>query len=124
MGSIKNEVMKIMGAQTVDHRESISSMHLRRDLERAIQEMDLIRKEVIGIIQEKMMSAQDHDQHINFSVSLASGGPASTWRSSTVPVFDDAIINEVLDKLTGQQTGLKIIPILLEWVALVRLLLL
>ncbi|KAL8544349.1 hypothetical protein ACS0TY_004768 [Phlomoides rotata] len=109
MGSIKNEVMKIMGAQTVDHRESISSMHLRRDLERAIQEMDLIRKEVIGIIQEKMMSAQD--QHINFSVSTSSGGPASTRWSSTVPVFDDAIINEVLDKLTGQQTGLKIIPI-------------
>ncbi|KAL8544346.1 hypothetical protein ACS0TY_004766 [Phlomoides rotata] len=111
MGSIKNEVMKIMGAQTVDHRESISSMPLRRGLERAIQEMDLIRKELIEIIQQKIMSAQDHDQHINFSVSTSSGGPTSTWRSSTVPVFDKAIINEVLDKLTGQQTGLKIIPI-------------
>ncbi|KAL8551058.1 hypothetical protein ACS0TY_000222 [Phlomoides rotata] len=74
--------------------------------ERVIQEMDLIKREVMEIIQVYITRAQDHDLHSN-----PSGGPAFTWQSSTTPVFDEALANQVLDKLTGQQSGLQIIPI-------------
>ncbi|KAL8538110.1 hypothetical protein ACS0TY_000168 [Phlomoides rotata] len=92
--------------------ESISSVDMYEDLERVIHDMDLIKKEVMQIIQEKIMRPQHHHHlHTNSSVSTDSGGSASTRRSSTTPVFDDAIINEVLDKLTGQQSSVQIIPI-------------
>ncbi|KAL8546125.1 hypothetical protein ACS0TY_006014 [Phlomoides rotata] len=83
--------------------EHISSADLYGGLERVIQDMDLIRNEVMEIIQDKIMT--------NSSLSTASGGPASTWKSSSAPVFDDAMINQVLDNLTGQQCSLQIISI-------------
>ncbi|KAL8551005.1 hypothetical protein ACS0TY_000185 [Phlomoides rotata] len=95
----------------IDHArstsENISSVDLYGGLERVIQDMDLIKGDVMEIIQEEIMTPQHHP-HLH---SNSSGAPTSTWQSSAMPVFDDAIITDVLDKLTGQQSSLQIIPI-------------
>ncbi|KAL8538104.1 hypothetical protein ACS0TY_000164 [Phlomoides rotata] len=91
----------------IDHArstsESISSVDLYGDLKRVIQDMDLIKREVMEIIQDQHHPLLQH--------SNSSRGAASTWQSNITPVFDDALVNQVLDKLTGQQSGLQIIPI-------------
>ncbi|KAL8538142.1 hypothetical protein ACS0TY_000195 [Phlomoides rotata] len=94
----------------IDHatstNENISSVDLYGDLEKVIHDMGLIKREVMEIIQKKIMRAQHLDLHRISSVSTA-----SMRQSSSKPVFDDAIFNQVLDKLTGRQSGLQIIPI-------------
>ncbi|KAL8551056.1 hypothetical protein ACS0TY_000221 [Phlomoides rotata] len=114
--AVEKSVKKIMGAQKVDQPDSGSTSHglnihrgyLYQDLGRVIGDMDLIKREVMEIIQDKIMTPQHHPHlHTN-----SSGVPASTWQSSAMPVFDDAIITDVLDKLIGQQSGLQIIPII------------
>ncbi|KAL8510689.1 hypothetical protein ACS0TY_017493 [Phlomoides rotata] len=108
MDLIKNEVMKIMGSQVEDPINA----GLYGGLERVIVDMDLIKKEVMeAMIKEKIMRSQHHHLHSNSSVSAASVRPASKGRNSTMARFDDVLINEILDKLSGQQRHLQIIPI-------------
>ncbi|KAL8538761.1 hypothetical protein ACS0TY_000680 [Phlomoides rotata] len=85
-----------------------STVDLYGGLERVIQDMDLIKREVMEIIQVEMMGYSSVPYS---SVPTASVGPASAGQSSTTAVFDDVLIIKVLDKLTGQQRGLQIIPI-------------
>ncbi|KAL8538161.1 hypothetical protein ACS0TY_000211 [Phlomoides rotata] len=87
----------------------ISSVDWYGGLERVIQDMDLIRNEVMEI---KNIGAQHHDQlHTHSSVSIASVRPASKWQSNTAMAFDAVLIYDVLDKLTGQQHNLQIVSI-------------
>ncbi|KAL8538759.1 hypothetical protein ACS0TY_000678 [Phlomoides rotata] len=85
-----------------------STVDLYGGLERVIQDMDLIKREVMEIIQVEMMGYSSVPYS---SVPTASVGPASAGQSSTTAVFGDVLIIKVLDKLTGQQRGLQIIPI-------------
>ncbi|KAL8538106.1 hypothetical protein ACS0TY_000166 [Phlomoides rotata] len=87
----------------------ISSVNLYGGLERVIQDMDLIRNEVMEI---KNIGAQHHDQlRTHSSVSIASVRPASKWQSNTAMAFDEVLIYDVLDKLTGQQQNLQVVSI-------------
>ncbi|KAL8464235.1 hypothetical protein ACS0TY_033951 [Phlomoides rotata] len=108
---IENQIVdQIEHARSTSHRcinININSVDLYGGLERVIEDMDWIKREVRKIIQDEIMTPQHHP-HLH---SNSSGVPASTWQSSTMPVFDDAIITDVLDKLTGQQSSLQIIPI-------------
>ncbi|KAL8516748.1 hypothetical protein ACS0TY_015132 [Phlomoides rotata] len=81
---------------------NIRSVDLCQRLEKVMGEMNLIKNEVMKISQQKIIvGAQHHNLHLNSSVS------------TTMAEFDDddVLINEVLDKLTGQQCGLQVIPI-------------
>ncbi|KAL8538138.1 hypothetical protein ACS0TY_000193 [Phlomoides rotata] len=87
----------------------ISSVALYGGLERVIQDMDLIRNEVMEI---KNIGAQHHDQlHTHSSVSIASVRHASKWQNNTAMAFDEVLIYDVLDKLTGQQHNLQVVSI-------------
>ncbi|KAL8481741.1 hypothetical protein ACS0TY_028041 [Phlomoides rotata] len=99
-------VDQIHARSTSNRGKHVSSGDLYGGLESVIQDMYFIRREVMEIIQDKSMRPQHHHLHTNSSVPTA-----STWQSSSAPVFDDAMINQVLDNLTGQQGGLQIIPI-------------
>ncbi|KAL8053662.1 hypothetical protein ABFX02_05G087300 [Erythranthe guttata] len=90
----------------LDVMEKISSVDLYRDLDKVIQDIGLIKNDVMEI--KKSIVMEDH-LHINSS-TLASSRSHLTTRQETVVGLDD-ILNELMDKLTGQQSNLRIIPI-------------
>ncbi|KAL0319226.1 UNVERIFIED_CONTAM: putative late blight resistance proteinR1B-13 [Sesamum angustifolium] len=93
--------------------EKITSVHphdFYQDLQKVIADMDLIRKEVIEI-RERMGTVQDRQLRRN-------SNPAGSFMSSSTlqgrkqaMVGCDDVLNELMEKLTGQQSGCRIIPI-------------
>ncbi|KAL8538120.1 hypothetical protein ACS0TY_000178 [Phlomoides rotata] len=100
---IETHIVDQIRAGSTSHGENISSVDLYGGLERVIHDMDLIKRET--------MRAQQFDLHRISSVPPASTRQSSSKPSNITPVFDEAMVNQVLDKLTGQQSGLQIIPI-------------
>ncbi|KAL8538109.1 hypothetical protein ACS0TY_000167 [Phlomoides rotata] len=93
---------------TSDHGKNISPVDLYGGLEKVIQELDLIKREVVEImIKEENTGAQLYDDQLGKKSSVS----ASSRQSSTMVVFDDVLINKVLDELSGQQSNLQIISI-------------
>ncbi|KAL7099482.1 hypothetical protein ACP275_09G086800 [Erythranthe tilingii] len=88
------------------HGEKMSSNELYQDLEKVIEEMGFIRKDVMEI-KEKNIGIIEDRLHINSSIL---GGSPLTTKQNAVVGLDDQLI-EVMDKLTGQPSNLRIIPI-------------
>ncbi|KAK4395088.1 Disease resistance protein RPP13 [Sesamum angolense] len=96
---------------TTTSRENISSIDYQfyQDLQKVIADMDLIKKQVIEI-KEKIGIVQDPQLHGN-------SNPAGSLSSSTLQghkqamIGRDDVLNEIMDKLTGQQSDCRIIPI-------------
>ncbi|KAL6524142.1 hypothetical protein OROMI_031237 [Orobanche minor] len=91
----------------------MSSTDLYQSLERVIQDMDSIKKEVV----EKMGGTRDLHQPTNSWVSvdrapenLGRALPVSRMQNNTMVVDCGEILNGVLDKLTGHELNLEIIP--------------
>ncbi|KAL7099405.1 hypothetical protein ACP275_09G082700 [Erythranthe tilingii] len=90
--------------------ERISSDELYQGLEKLIQDMGFIKKDVMEIKEKNIGIIEDHSLHTN---SPTLGGLSSshlTTKQETVVGFDELLI-EVMDKLTGQPSNLRIIPI-------------
>ncbi|EYU21828.1 hypothetical protein MIMGU_mgv1a019841mg [Erythranthe guttata] len=100
------------GAAGLDVVEKISSVDLYRDLDKVIQDMGLIKKDVMEIKDINIGRIEDHDLHINSSTLAGAASSRShlTTRRDAVVGLDELLI-EVMDKLTGQQSNLHIIPI-------------
>ncbi|EYU35738.1 hypothetical protein MIMGU_mgv1a020172mg, partial [Erythranthe guttata] len=98
-------------AAGLDVLEKISSVDLYRDLDKVIQDMGLIKKDVMEIKDNNIGIIEDH-LHINSSTlaGAASSRFPLTTKQETMVGFDELLI-EVMDKLTGQQSNLRIILI-------------
>ncbi|KAL6533881.1 hypothetical protein OROHE_013714 [Orobanche hederae] len=86
----------------------MSSTDLYQSLERVIQDMDSIKKELV----EKMGGTRDLHQPTNSWVSIDRVRPVSSrMQKNTMVVVDcGEILNGVLDKLTRHELNLEIIP--------------
>ncbi|KAH6793344.1 hypothetical protein C2S52_003821 [Perilla frutescens var. hirtella] len=82
--------------------EEISCINCYQDLQQVIEEMELIKKEVMGIIEAKQST-------MAFSTPAASVTSHSPGPNKMVG-FDDVFL-EMLDKLTGGEDDRQIIPI-------------
>ncbi|KAL7099478.1 hypothetical protein ACP275_09G086600 [Erythranthe tilingii] len=91
------------------HGEKVSSDELYQDLEKVIQEMGFIKKDVMEIKENNIGIIEDR-LHINSSTLGGSSSSPFTTKQIVVVGLDDQLI-EVMDKLTGQQSNLRIIPI-------------
>ncbi|KAL7099055.1 hypothetical protein ACP275_09G058400 [Erythranthe tilingii] len=91
------------------HGEKMSSDELYQYLEKLIQEMGFIKKDVMEIKEKKIGIIEDR-LHINSSTRGGSSSSPLTTKQIAVVGLDDQLI-EVMDKLTGQQSNLCIIPI-------------
>ncbi|KAL0441373.1 UNVERIFIED_CONTAM: putative late blight resistance proteinR1A-10 [Sesamum radiatum] len=110
---IENHIVdQILDQSTSTTGENISSTdhHFYQDLHKVIADMDLIKKDVIEI-KEKTRIVQDPQLHRN-------SYPAGSLSSSTLQGRKQAmvgcvdVLNEIMDKLTGQQSaGCRVIPI-------------
>ncbi|EYU29911.1 hypothetical protein MIMGU_mgv11b018434mg, partial [Erythranthe guttata] len=91
--------------------KKISSVNLYRDLDKVIQDMGLIKKDAMEIKDDNIGIIEDH-LHINSSTlaGAASSRSPLTTKQETMVGFDELLI-EVMDKLTRQQSNLRIIPI-------------
>ncbi|KAL7099396.1 hypothetical protein ACP275_09G082300 [Erythranthe tilingii] len=89
---------------------SISLVDFYQDLEKVIQDMGFIKKDVMEI-KDNNIGIEDH-LHMNSSTlaGAASSRSPLTTKQETMVGFDELLI-EVMDKLTGQQSNLRIIPI-------------
>ncbi|KAL8042752.1 hypothetical protein ABFX02_09G073900 [Erythranthe guttata] len=107
--STRQNVNIVAGLDVV---EKISSVDLYRDLDKVIQDMGLIKKDVMEIKDINIGRIEDHDLHINSSTLAGAASSRShlTTRRDAVVGLDELLI-EVMDKLTGQQSNLHIIPI-------------
>ncbi|KAL9156146.1 hypothetical protein ABFS82_09G054100 [Erythranthe guttata] len=89
--------------------ERVSSSDFHQDLEMVIQDMVFIKKDVMEI-KENNIGIEDH-LHINSSTLGGAGSSSSpSTRQNAMVGFDDLLI-EVMDKLSEQQSNLRIIPI-------------
>ncbi|KAL9156409.1 hypothetical protein ABFS82_09G074900 [Erythranthe guttata] len=90
---------------------SISLVDFYQNLEKVIQDMGLIKKDVMEIKDFNIGIIEDH-LHMNSSTlaGAASSRSPLTTKQETMVGFDELLI-EVMDKLTGQQSNLRIIPI-------------
>ncbi|KAK4395090.1 putative late blight resistance proteinR1A-10 [Sesamum angolense] len=108
---IENHLVdQILDQSTSTSGENISSIdhHFYQDLQKIIADMDLIKKEVIET-KEKMGIVQDRQLHGN---SISSGSLSSSLHGhKQVMVGRDDVLNDIMDKLTGQQSDCRIIPI-------------
>ncbi|KAL0415068.1 UNVERIFIED_CONTAM: putative disease resistance RPP13-like protein 3 [Sesamum latifolium] len=103
---IENHIVdQILDQSTSTSGENISSIdHLfYQDLQKVIADMNLIKNEVIEI-KERIGIVQDREVHRN-SV------PAGSLSSSPLTGSVDDVLNDIMDKLTGQQSGCRIVPI-------------
>ncbi|KAL8042783.1 hypothetical protein ABFX02_09G075500 [Erythranthe guttata] len=91
------------------HGEKMSSDELYQDLEKVIQDMGYIKKYVMEIKEKNIGTIEDR-LHINSSTLGDSSSSPLTTKQIAVVGLDDQLI-EVMDKLTGQQSNLRIIPI-------------
>ncbi|EYU21829.1 hypothetical protein MIMGU_mgv1a001470mg [Erythranthe guttata] len=88
--------------------EKMSSDELYQDLEKVIQDMGYIKKELMENKEKNIGIIEDH-LHINSSTLGGSSSSPSKRRDAVVGL--DELLIEVMDKLTGQQSNLRIIPI-------------
>ncbi|KAL7135337.1 hypothetical protein ABFS83_11G087500 [Erythranthe nasuta] len=91
------------------HGEKMSSDEFYQDLEKVIQDMGYIKKYVMEIKEKNIGTIEDR-LHINSSTLGDSSSSPLTTKQIAVVGLDDQLI-EVMDKLTGQQSNLRIIPI-------------
>ncbi|KAL7115000.1 hypothetical protein ACP275_04G156300 [Erythranthe tilingii] len=91
------------------HGEKMSSGELYQVLEKVIQDMGFIKKDVMEI-KEKNIGIIEDRLHINSSTRGGSSSSPLTTKQIAVVGLDDQLI-EVMDKLTGQQSNLRLIPI-------------
>ncbi|XP_042013400.1 disease resistance protein RPP13-like isoform X3 [Salvia splendens] len=84
--------------------EQISCIHLYQDLQNVIEEIDLIKNEVAGIMREKVVQ---HGNSGSDDVGLRSN---STEKNNLIVGFDDVLL-ELLDRLTDGRSSRQIIPI-------------
>ncbi|KAL7139440.1 hypothetical protein ABFS83_09G050900 [Erythranthe nasuta] len=91
------------------HGEKMSSDELYHDLEKVIQEMSFIKKDVMDI-KEKNIGIIEDRLHRNSSTRGGSSSSPSTMKQIAVVGLDD-LLNEVMDKLTGEPSNRRIIPI-------------
>ncbi|KAL0319416.1 UNVERIFIED_CONTAM: putative late blight resistance proteinR1A-10, partial [Sesamum angustifolium] len=109
---IENHLVdQILDQSTSTSGENISSIdhHFYQDLQKIIADIDLIKKEVIET-KEKMGIVQDRQLHGN-SISSGSLSSAALHGHKQVMVGRDHVLNDIMDKLTGQQSDCRIIPI-------------
>ncbi|KAL7099391.1 hypothetical protein ACP275_09G082000 [Erythranthe tilingii] len=89
--------------------EKIRSSDFHQDLEKVIQDMGFIKKDVMEI-KDNNIGIEDH-LHINSSTLDGAGSSSSpSTRQNAMVGFDDLLI-QVMDKLTGGQSNLQILPI-------------
>ncbi|KAL7139700.1 hypothetical protein ABFS83_09G071300 [Erythranthe nasuta] len=90
------------------HGEKMSSYELYQELEKVIQDMGLIKNELMGDKEKNIGIIEDH-LHINSPTLGGSSSSPSTRRDAVVGL--DELLNEVMDKLTGEPSTRLIIPI-------------
>ncbi|KAL0310252.1 UNVERIFIED_CONTAM: putative late blight resistance proteinR1B-16 [Sesamum calycinum] len=93
--------------------ENITSIHphdFYQDLQKVIADMDLIRKEVIEIT-ERMGTVQDRQLRRNSNPAGSIMSSSTLQGRKQAMVGCDDVLNELMEKLTGQQSGCRIIPI-------------
>ncbi|XP_012856178.1 PREDICTED: putative disease resistance RPP13-like protein 3 [Erythranthe guttata] len=110
-GSSRSPSMSQKVVAGLDVVEKISSVDLYRDLDKVIQDMGLIKKDVMEI-KEKNIGIIEHHLHINSSTLAGAASSRSHLKTKqeTMVGFDELLI-EVMDKLIGQHSNLCIIPI-------------
>ncbi|KAL7099485.1 hypothetical protein ACP275_09G087000 [Erythranthe tilingii] len=91
------------------HGEKISSEELYQGLEKVIQDMGFIKKDVMEIKKKNIGIIEDR-LHINSSTLGGSSSSPLTTKQIAVVGLDDQLI-EVMDKLTGEPSNRRIIPI-------------
>ncbi|EYU21845.1 hypothetical protein MIMGU_mgv1a006756mg [Erythranthe guttata] len=90
------------------HGEKVSSDELYQELEKVIQDMGLIKKELMENKEKNIGIIEDH-LNINSPTLGGSSSSPSTRRDAVVGLDD--LLNEVMDKLTGEPSNRRIIPI-------------
>ncbi|KAK4427371.1 putative late blight resistance proteinR1B-8 [Sesamum alatum] len=107
---IENHIVdQILDQPTTSKWDSISSIdYLYQHLQKVIEDMDLIKREVIAI-KEKMGLVQDQLHRNSVPADSLSSSPLTGYKQAMVGV-DDVLI-DIMDKLTGQQSGCLIVPI-------------
>ncbi|KAI3455598.1 hypothetical protein Pfo_012261 [Paulownia fortunei] len=98
-------VDQIFGGST-SHVENTSSIEFYQGLQKVMEDMEFIKKEATEIKENVGI----HDQLQRNSTSAGSVRSPSTGQNAMVG-FDD-ILNEIMDKLTGQESNRQIIPII------------
>ncbi|KAL7099414.1 hypothetical protein ACP275_09G083300 [Erythranthe tilingii] len=104
-------ILSIFCGAGLDVVEKISSDELYQGLEKVIQDMGLIKKDVMEIKEKNIGVIEDH-LHINSSTLAGAASSRShlTTRRDAVVGLDELLI-EVMDKLIERQSNLRIIPI-------------
>ncbi|KAL8458316.1 hypothetical protein ACS0TY_035987 [Phlomoides rotata] len=87
--------------------ERISSVDMYQGLQRVMEDMDSLTKEVIEI-KERMVV--QHQLHRSSSISAGTLRSSSTGKNTTMVGFDDVLL-EIMDKLTRGELDRRIIPI-------------
>ncbi|KAL8458622.1 hypothetical protein ACS0TY_036222 [Phlomoides rotata] len=83
--------------------EKMSSIELHEGLQKVIEDMDLIKREVMEMTNENL--GVQVQLHRNLSISADSRRSHSMRRSTTMMSFD-YVLTEVMDKLTAQQCNM------------------
>ncbi|KAL0354515.1 UNVERIFIED_CONTAM: putative late blight resistance proteinR1B-17 [Sesamum radiatum] len=110
--AIENHIVdQILDQSTSTSGETISSIdhHFYQDLQKFIADLNLIENEVIEI-KERIGIVQDHELHRN-SVPAGSLSSSALMGQKHAMVGVDDVLNDIMDKLTGQQSGCRIVPI-------------
>ncbi|KAL0341860.1 UNVERIFIED_CONTAM: putative late blight resistance proteinR1A-10 [Sesamum calycinum] len=104
-------VDQILDQSTSSSGENISFIHnhFYQDLQKVIADMDLIKNEVTEI-KKRIAIVQDREQNRN-SVPAGSLSSSLLTGQKHAMVGVDDVLNDIMDKLTGQQSGCRIIPI-------------
>ncbi|KAL0354698.1 UNVERIFIED_CONTAM: putative late blight resistance proteinR1A-10 [Sesamum radiatum] len=97
---------------TTSTGENISSIHhhFYQDLQKVIADMDLMKKEVIEI-RERMGTVQDPQLRRNSNPAASFMSSSTLQGRKQAMVGCDDVLNELMDKLTGEQSDRQIIPI-------------
>ncbi|KAL0354516.1 UNVERIFIED_CONTAM: putative late blight resistance proteinR1B-14 [Sesamum radiatum] len=102
-------VDQILDQPTSRHGGKMSSIdHFYQDLQNEIAHMELIKKEVIEI-KGKMGLIRDHLHRDSVPAGSLSSSTSMGQKQAMVGIDD--VLNEIMDKLTGQYSSRRIIPI-------------
>ncbi|KAL3632946.1 hypothetical protein CASFOL_025930 [Castilleja foliolosa] len=97
-------------SQIVDQIEAygknISSVDFNQGMQKVIEAMDWVNREITEI-----KGKGELQLHISYSISGDSSNGSRSIGENTMVGFDDVLVEEILDKLTGQQSNRQIIPI-------------
>ncbi|KAL7139690.1 hypothetical protein ABFS83_09G070400 [Erythranthe nasuta] len=102
-------VDQIVGGSTA-RVEKISSSDFHQDLEKLIQDMGFIKKDVMEIKENNIGIIEDHLHKNSSTLGGASSSSSPSTRQNAMVGFNDLLI-QVMDKLTGGQSNLQILPI-------------